>query len=262
MDSTSPGHQTYLSQPTWRNRLVSFLLAAATTVLIALLMLAMGALGPSEKTAAPTNLVAVQLPPEQSGSKAAHPHTVAKQSAAAPHPRPPVPVPQPQVVKPPVPVSPFLHLSKEDFAASDISKLPSHAGEGSASSSGSGSSSTYGPGEGPGGVHLYNAEWYREPSHAELATYLSETNGQGDWGVIACKTIEHYHVEDCQELDESPPGSGLARALRRASWQFLVRPPRVDGRPLIGSWVRIRFTFTKVPTSAPVEGVPGADNGP
>jgi protein TonB len=80
--------------------------------------------------------------------------------------------------------------------------------------------------------------------------------------MIACKTIEHYHVENCQELDESPPGSGLARALRQAAWQFLVRPVRVDGHVMIGSWVRIKFTFTKAPSSGPVEStMPGADEG-
>lgn len=260
MHSALPQQQTYLSRPTWRSRLVSFLLAAATTVLIALLMLAMGALVPGDKAIVPSSVVAIQIPPEQSGSKSVRPRTTTRHAAAAaPHPQPPVP--QPHVVKQPVPVTPLLTMSKQEYAASDISKLPSHADEGNGSSS-SGDSSTYGPGEGPGGEHLYNAEWYREPSRAELATYLSQTNGEGQWAMIACQTIEHYHVENCQELDESPPGSGLARALRRAAWQFLVRPPRKDGHVLIGSWVRIKFTFSKAPTSEPVEeAVPGADNG-
>ncbi len=254
MDPALLRHRTYLSHPTWRNRLVSFLLAAATTVLIALLMLAMGAMLPGDKGKV-SPLVAIQFP-QQSGSKATHPHT-ARHASATPRTQPPVP--QPQVVKPPVPVTQLLHLSQAEYAASDISKLPSHAEEGGSDSGGS--SATYGPGEGPGGVHLYNAEWYREPTHAELATYLSQTNAPGEWAVIACRTIEHYHVENCQELDESPPGSGLARALRLAAWQFLVRPPRKDGHVLIGSWVRIKFTFTKTPSTEPANATPGADNG-
>jgi hypothetical protein len=256
MDSTLPEHQTYLRHPTWGNRLVSFLLAAATTVLIALLMLAMGAFVPSENSQV-SPLVAVQFP-HPAGAKTRHAHATAKHSPSPPRRQPAVPQPQ---VKPPVPVTQLLHMSKEEFAASDISNLPKHT-EGSGDNTSGNSSSTYGPGEGPGGAHLYNAEWYREPTRAELATYLSQTNAQGQWAMIACKTIEHYHVENCQELDESPPGSGLARALREAAWQFLVRPPRVDGHVLIGSWVRIKFTFTKTVSSEPAgPAMPGADDG-
>jgi protein TonB len=257
MEPTLSEHQTYLAQPTWRNRLVSFLLAAATTVLIALLMLEMGAFTPRDKSQV-SPLVAMNFN-QPAGAKTQKAHSAAKHSPAPPRTQPTLPQPQ---VKPPVPVTQLLRMSKEEYAASDISNLPKHA-EASGDNASGNSASTYGPGEGPGGVHLYNAEWYREPTHAELAPYMSQNNAEGgEWAMIACKTIEHYHVENCQELDESPPGSGLARALRQAAWQFLVRPVRVDGKVMIGSWVRIKFTFTKAPGSEPAESaMPGADEG-
>ena len=107
------------------------------------------------------------------------------------------------------------------------------------------SGSVYGPGEGPGGERLYNAEWYREPTHAELAYYLPKNTTVSGWGMIACRTIANFQVDDCQELGDSPMGSGLARAVRQAAWQFRVRPPRINGRSLVGSWVRIRIDFTQ-----------------
>ena len=41
----------------------------------------------------------------------------------------------------------------------------------------------------------------------------------------------------------------------------LRAPQRKDGHVLIGSWVRIKFTFTKPASSGPVDVEPGADNG-
>ena len=110
---------------------------------------------------------------------------------------------------------------------------------------GTSSRKTIGPGEGPGGSHLYNAEWYRRPSHAEIAGYMPPGGvPAGAWAEIACRTIPGNQVENCRSLGESPVGSGLARGLRLAAWQFRVLPPRVDGRPLIGAWVRIHLDFT------------------
>ena len=42
---------------------------------------------------------------------------------------------------------------------------------------------------------------------------------------------------------ETPRGTGLAKALRLAAWQFLVKPPRIDNKPQLGVWVRIHFGF-------------------
>ena len=90
---------------------------------------------------------------------------------------------------------------------------------------------------------LYNAEWVREPSDAELRTYLPRAVDSGSWALIACQTIAHNQVENCAQLGESPRGSGLSKAMRLAAWQFRVRPPRIDGKPMVGAWVRIRIDF-------------------
>lgn len=153
-------------------------------------------------------------------------------------PPPPTPVPVPAAM-------PSLDLNRktaDTVASFDLGKLPKAAGGGSAGG-GQPGAAAYGPGEGPGGAKLYNAEWYREPSDAEIGGYMPRGNIQPEWAMIACRTVERYHVENCQELGESPRGSGLARAMRQAAWQFLVRPPRIDGKPVIGAWVRIRFDF-------------------
>jgi protein TonB len=139
----------------------------------------------------------------------------------------------------------FIHMTRQEFASSDIGQMKrADAGSAGAGAQGGGGSDD-GAGEGPGGARVYNAEWYRKPRDAELAGYFQAGQRPGDWAMIVCRTVEQFHVEDCRELDESPRGSGSARALRRAAWQFLVRPPRINGKPQIGTWVRIRFDFTK-----------------
>ncbi|MEP9400333.1 hypothetical protein [Sphingomonas sp. VNH70] len=94
-----------------------------------------------------------------------------------------------------------------------------------------------------GGERLYAADWYRRPTHTELATYLPR-NAQPGWGEIACRTIPNNQVTDCREIGQSARGSGLAGAVRQAAWQFRILPPRIGGRPQIGVWVRIRITYT------------------
>jgi protein TonB len=96
-------------------------------------------------------------------------------------------------------------------------------------------------GTAPNGEPLYAARWYREPGE-EIRGYLS-TASPG-WGLIACRTVPNFYVTDCVPLGESP-GSMLNRAMLAASGQLRVRPPRLGGRVLVGSWVRIRIDYTE-----------------
>ncbi len=156
---------------------------------------------------------------------------------------PPPPAARPLV--PPTPLGPIpgmLTLSRKDYAKSDIGKIESKAdqvAEQGDSASGD-SDDSVAMGSAPNGEPLYNAEWYREPTDAELAFYIPKNLHSGA-ALIACKTAARYRVEDCVVLGDAPPGTGLARGIREAAWQFRVRPPRKGGKDLIGAWVQIRF---------------------
>lgn len=165
-------------------------------------------------------------------------------------PRATLPPPPPPKVELPIPE--YLRMTRDQFAATDLSKLPKTApprdgaddGQSANAAAGAGdSASTYGPGAGPGGARLFNAEWVREPTDAEMRPFMPPAPA-GSWAMVACRTIPNNRVENCQILGESPLGSKLATGLRRAAWQFQVRPPRLGGKPMIGEWVRIRFDFT------------------
>ncbi len=98
-------------------------------------------------------------------------------------------------------------------------------------------------GTAPNGEPLYAAAWYSRPRPEQLRGYLSTASGPG-WGLIACRTVPDYRVEDCVGLDEYPHGSQITRAVLAAAWEFRVRPARVGGRSLVGSWVRIRIDYS------------------
>ena len=100
----------------------------------------------------------------------------------------------------------------------------------------------YGSGRRPGRGAAVQAEWVVEPTDAELAYYMPKAPGR-ELGRNRLQDGPNYRVENCRLLSESPMGSGLARAMRLAAWQFKVRPPRIDGKPLVGAWVRIHFDF-------------------
>lgn len=228
-----------------RGRSVSFVLALLTSMMVFVIMIRMGAF---TQFGAPGGgrLVAIDLGAEaEKGEKdTAQPEKTQEKSDKAEAqaqvtPVAPPPVPLPGKVQWP---EGFIELSSKDLAAADIRQMKRGSAGGQAGADG-GQAGAEGVGEGPGGVRLYNAQWYREPTDAEIGPYLPKNRMPGEWAMVACRTVEKFHVEDCQELGESPPGSGLARALRQASWQFLVRPPRVNGKSQVGEWVRIRFDF-------------------
>ena len=231
---------TYRERPRLRSRLGALGLSVAlvAVLILALLKLGVVTLPPRARTTSfalfPTGEKGAATVRQRPAARA----TQRAQELAAVTP-PPLP---PPVVKVPA-KTPAVTLSHDEFAATDIGAMPKGA-SGGGSDSGADSVAVYGPGEGPGGARLYKAEWYREPPAGALALYLPG-GPQPGWALIACRTAPSYRVENCRELDESPHGSGLARALRQAAWQFQVRPPRLGGKALIGAWVSIRFDFTE-----------------
>jgi protein TonB len=221
-------------------------LAVAINVGLLLLLLTLGRFAPEAKKV--SRALVVDLLPESHSASAPAETKAVQKPVIRPQtrPRPPVKPPpiilpvKPTIAAPPPPAAQsWIEVSKEDLAAGDIANLPK-AGTGSGSA---GDSEVVGTG--PHGETLYAAEWARHPTDAELSGYLP-SNAPDGFGLIACKTAPGDRVEDCVELDQEPRGSHLASAVRQAAWQFRVRPPRKNGRPLIGSWVRIRIDYEHV----------------
>ncbi len=225
-------------RPAPRQRAVVFALALLVELALLLIVIAFGG-GRVRDAIVAASPISINFIPNPA-ARAPAPQPRRSEDRAAPRPSPPVKRPP----RPPVPreALPYIPLSKSDLAASDIARLGSAVSPAAAASAAAATSAA-GPGEGPGGVTLYNAEWVREPSNAELRTYLPRGADSGSWALIACQTIAHNRVENCAQLGESPRGSGLSKAMRLAAWQFQVRPPRIDGKPMVGAWVRIRIDF-------------------
>jgi protein TonB len=160
-------------------------------------------------------------------------------------PRPTPPITPPKIVLPERPIDlPFVPMDKKTMDAGNIAALGSNAPGYVAKKGGSAPGDSEMVGNAPNGEPLYAAEWYREPTDVELSGYLPKNFPEGGgYGLVACRTASQYRVEDCVELENFPRGSRLAGAVRQAAWQFKVRPPRVGGRPLIGTWVRIRIDY-------------------
>jgi protein TonB len=146
---------------------------------------------------------------------------------------------------------PLIPFTREQTAAADIANLPARPAAPATTNGGTmgppaprarrGDSQRVG-GSGPNGEPLYAAAWYREPYPDELRDYLATAQGPG-WGVIICRTVAEYRVEDCELVNEYPRGSQIGRSLLAAAWQFRVRPPWIGNEPQVGAWVRIRIDY-------------------
>ena len=245
----------YAEQPDWdrselRRRAIGFAIALLleAVFIIAILSLSMRSAGPE---AGKSGLSTFSLNAESDSKAADKSETetpvTKEQERAVVQPIPPPLLPPVNPVRAPPPSPDFIKVSKSEFDAMDVSKLPASgsAGSGDSKGAGSGNKGQMGPGLGPGGAQLYPVAWLREPYDSELSPYLAAVKRipPGASADIACRMIERNRVENCQIIGENPRGTGLAQALRKAAWQFLVKPPRIDNKPQLGVWVRIHFDF-------------------
>ncbi|QAY79029.1 hypothetical protein [Sphingosinicella sp. BN140058] len=164
--------------------------------------------------------------------------------------KPPAPVPPkaPAPANPPAVPEGYSFKLMEGMEKFDLAQLPKGApSAGTHLATGdSGAPAALEGGSIPGKERLFPAQWQRKPTRAELSAYFPKgLRAATGFGMIACRTIANYRVDDCEELEQSPAGSGLAGAVRQAAWQFRVMPPRVGGRTLVGAWVRIRIDYTQ-----------------
>lgn len=253
MRSAYPTPSSYAYRPSIRERAANIVIALLIGALIVWMLIRMGVVPPIIEH---QDLKTIMLQPA-SGSRAdtTHEKTAATKARSAPRatPKPvthavapPTPPPTP---KPPIAWN-VIPLSHDEMAQADISNKPTRAqaqggtavAAASGAGAGQGGGDSKGVGQGPDGTTLYNAEWYRHPTHAELAFYEPHNNPGDGWGEIACRTAPRYAVTDCQILGETP-GSGYGRAVEQAAWQFRVMPPRRNGQPIIGAWVRIHIDY-------------------
>jgi protein TonB len=226
----------------WRRKTAGAAIALTLEALLILVLIALGvhALPRKEVPMAPATFdVSEESKKPEPAAKAAPAPTQRQATTPQPQPAPPT-------------------VSPQQMQSFDISRLarppaPKAPAYGPAYSPAFGDSERVGTA--PNGQPMYAASWYpHEPTHQEMAGYLS--TAQPGWALITCKTVPDYRVEDCVGLDEYPEHSHLIESVIAASWQFRVRPPRVNGVLQVGDWVRIRFTYEET-----VKRTYGTDDG-
>lgn len=247
--SRTPGE--YLPDP--KRRALAIVAALALELLLIALLLSLGLHDPGQPEAEPTLVRFQANSASESADDSPEPESEATQQPE-PAERPPAEAEaavQPSIQPPrptePSPPMPAVQVAPSSF---DLSKVeaPSSAPRAPASGPAIGPPDTGSSGDtprvgtAPNGEPLYAASWYREPRPGELRGYLSTATGPG-WGLIACRTVPDFRVEDCVALEEYPTGSNINRAVLAAAWQFRVRPPRLGGQYQVGTWVRIRIDY-------------------
>lgn len=242
--------------PDTKRRVIGITLAVSIEALLILLLLTLGR-GAVQQEPVNTAMVSFDTTPDTedppSPEDTDEPEFAEAKPAAlqpptfAEAPVPPVQPPE-AVVRPDPRPRAFIPLSRDQMASADISgKKPGPPAPAAKGPIGppdrgfTGDSQRIG-GSGPNGEPLYAASWYREPYPEELSGYLSTASGPG-WGLINCRTVPDFRVEDCVLVAEHPTGSRIGRAVLAAAWQFRVRPPRVGGQSKVGEWVRIRIDY-------------------
>ncbi len=231
-----------------RRRGSSAILAVLLHVALLFLLLRLAPPDSFIDTASPPTTVTLvpgeEAAPAEAPKPAAKPRPAGGGAPAKAAKPPPLPLPAQPRPAPAEPASEPLKLweGMEKFNLANVpSAGPSRAPGAPGANAGAGDALV---GTAPGGQPLYAAQWHRRPTSAELSTYLP-ARMQNGWGMVACRTVADYRVEDCREVGQSPPGSGLSRAVRLAAWQFRVRPPRIGGKPIVGEWVRIRIEWSE-----------------
>lgn len=227
-----------------RQRVSGLGLAVGLNLLALLLLLGAGALQPVPMK--PSGAVVVEFITQSPEPAAAErPNTAAEQQSKPvedrPEPKAPLTPPEPKVKLPPAEPLLFIPMTRAEMAAADLRNMPKAPADGASGRS----DDSEAVGRGPRGETLYAAEWARKPTDTELAGYLPR-NAPNGWGMVACRTLPGDRVDDCVELGNDPPGSRLASAVRQAAWQFRVRPPRKNGKPMVGEWVRIRIEYGRI----------------
>lgn len=234
----------------FRDKLTGIAVAVVLETLLLLALLTVGEMARNPQKDVPMTSVAFDSREYSETPHQPEPKPATKAARATPRLTQPRSTPQAQVAQV-QPLAAIIPVSPQQMPSFDIRNLPKRQNApmgpiGPVYTPAFGDSKQVGTA--PNGSPMYAAAWYREPTDQELAGYLSTAQGPG-WGMITCKTVADYRVEDCVGLDEYPEGSHMIRAILAAAWQFRVRPPRVGGVSQVGDWVRIRITYEERPRS-------------